>query len=85
MQDCSGKGRFCLMPICWLVNRCWSVSDYDDSFEQSNDRVVGGSDSDKGSEFFGELFDHFFATFKKFRSKFANTDMENEIIMLKKS
>ena len=54
------------MPICWLVNRCWSVSDYDDSFEQSNDRVVGGSDSDKGSEFFGELFDHFFATFKNF-------------------
>jgi hypothetical protein len=54
------------MPICWLVNRCWSVSDYDDSFEQSNDRVVGGSDSDKGSEFFGELFDHFFATLKNF-------------------
>ena len=54
------------MPICWLVNRCWSVSDYDDSFEQSNDREVGVSDSDKGSEFFGELFDHFFATFKNF-------------------
>ena len=54
------------MPICWLVNRCWSVSDYDDSFEQRNDRVVGGSDSDKGSEFFGELFDHFFATLKNF-------------------
>ena len=42
------------------------MSDYDDSFEQSNDRVVGGSDSDKGSEFFGELFDYFFATFKNF-------------------